>query len=273
VTTATRYENLHMSQTGGTVTLALNRPEKRNAMNPRMMDEILHALDRIEACSCGVMVLTGMGAAFCSGMDLDNLKTLAGRTPAEHRADSERIAQLMRRLYDFPKPTIAAVNGAAIAGGAGLVSVCDFAYSVPEAKFGYTEVRIGFVPAVVSAFLVAQVGERIAKDVLLTGRIFKATEALELGLINGVLEQRDLMPNIERVANSILANSPGSVLSTKKLLSAYASQRLDWELERAVHVNATIRTEPDFVEGISSFLEGRAPDWPSRKSGHAVKPC
>jgi methylglutaconyl-CoA hydratase len=272
MTTATRYENLHVSQSGGVVTLALNRPEKRNALTPHMMDEFLHALDRIEACSCGVMVLTGMGEAFCSGMDLDHLKSLASRTAADHVQDSGLIARMMRRLYDFPKLTIAAVNGAAIAGGAGLAAVCDFAFAVPEAKFGYTEVRIGFVPAIVSAFLVSQIGERKAKDLLLTGRIFKAAEALQLGLLNGVLEQRDLMPHVEGLANTLLANSPGSLLSTKKLLSAYANARLDFELKLGVRENATIRTEPDFVEGISSFLEGRKPEWPSRKD-HAHKPC
>jgi methylglutaconyl-CoA hydratase len=263
--TATHYETLQLSEAGGIATLALNRPEKRNAMNPRLMEELLRALDEIEAGPCGVMVLTGSGHAFCSGMDIDHLKTLVARSPKDHMLDSRQIARLMRRIYDFPKPTIAAVNGAAIAGGAGLVSVCDMAWAVPEAKFGYTEVRIGFIPAVVSAFLVAQLGDRMAREILLTGRIFKADEALKLGLINGIVDAAELMPHVAKTAQAILANSPGSVRGTKKLLSYFSAARLDHALEQAVEANAGIRSQPDFLEGVSSFLENRAPDWPSRK--------
>ncbi len=266
------YDNLHISQHGGVVTLALHRPEKRNALTPQMMDEMLLALDRIDACSCGVMVLTGAGEAFCAGLDLEHLKSMVHKTPAEHHVDSQRVARLMRHLYDFPKPTIAAVNGAAIAGGTGLVSVCDFAYAVPEAKFGFTEARIGFVPAIVSSFLVPQVGERIARDLLLTARIFKADEALEIGLLNGIVDQNDLMGHVNRVAQTLLANSPGSLRATKKLLSGYAKQRLDFELQHGIDENAMMRTEPDFLEGVSSFLEKRPPVWPSRHAKSA-KPC
>ncbi len=124
-----------------------------------------------------VVILTGAGKAFCAGMDLEELKTLLGKSHEENVNDSARMAQMFRRLYEFPKPTIAAVNGAAIAGGTGLATMCDFTLAVPEAKFGYTEVRIGFVPAIVSSILVWQVGHKIARDLLLTGRIFDAAEA------------------------------------------------------------------------------------------------
>ena len=131
-----------------------------------------------------MLILTGAGKAFCSGMDLDNLKALIGRTPEQNLKDSRTMVSLFRSLYEFPKPTIAAVNGAAIAGGTGLALLCDFTLAVPEAKFGYTEVRIGFVPAIVSTFLLRQVGEKVARDLLLTGRIFDAEEALRIGLLN-----------------------------------------------------------------------------------------
>jgi methylglutaconyl-CoA hydratase len=255
------YEDLQLIQSDGVALLTLDRPEKRNALTARLMEEILHALDTVEASSSGVVVLTGAGEAFCAGMDLDHLKSLVNKTPAEHRADSVQIARLMRRIYDFPKPTIAAVNGAAIAGGTGIVSVCDFAYAVPEAKFGFTEVRIGFVPAVVSAFLRSQVGERVARDLLLTGRIFKAQEALEVGLINGVVEAAEMTSRVAATAKALLANSPTSLKVTKKLLSAFAAARLNFELDLAMAENAAIRQEPDFQEGISSFLEKRSPVW------------
>ncbi len=174
------------------------------------------------------------------------------------------MGRLFRRLYDFPKPTIAAVNGSAIAGGAGLVTVCDFSYAVPEAKFGYTEVHIGFVPAIVSSFLIQRAGERVARDLLLTGRIFKAQEARELGILNGVVEQADLMARAYTLAKQLLGNSPASMAATKSLLSDHFKQELDSELQHSIEENARMRTEADFLEGVSAFLEKRAPKWPSR---------
>src|SRR5437870_13669967 len=134
--------------------------------------------------SSQVLILTGAGKAFCSGMDLDNLKALLGRSVEQNLKDSETMVRLFRTLYEFPKVTIAAVNGPAIAGGTGLAVLCDFTLAVPEAKFGYTEVKIGFVPAIVSTFLLRQVGEKHARDLLLTGRIIGVDEAFSNGLIN-----------------------------------------------------------------------------------------
>src|SRR5438067_13847311 len=122
-------------------------------------------------------MIPGAGKAFCAGLALDDLKTLVGKPPTENVRDSTTMANLFRRRYDFPKPTIAAVNGAAIAGGTGIATMCDFTLAVADAKFGYTEVRIGFVPAIVSSVLVWQVGHKIARDLLMTGRLFDATEA------------------------------------------------------------------------------------------------
>src|SRR5204863_9223549 len=140
-----------------------------------------------------VTILTGAGKAFCSGMDLDNLKALLGRTPEQNLKDSETMVRLFRSLYEFPKITIAAVNGAAIAGGTGLALLCDFTLAVPEAKFGYTEARIGFVPAIVSTFLLRQVGEKQARDLLLTGRLFGAEEAARLGRVSEIVPPGGLM--------------------------------------------------------------------------------
>src|SRR5947209_7521586 len=141
-------------------------------------------------------------------MDLENLKALIGRTPEQNVEDSQVMARLFRTLYDFPKPTIAAVNGAAIAGGTGLATLCDFTLAVPEAKFGYTEVRIGFVPAIVSSFLIANVGEKRARDLLLTGRIFAAEEAHKLGLVNEIVAADQLLARAHELASQLLENSP-----------------------------------------------------------------
>src|SRR5437660_2491526 len=168
------YKTIQRAQNGGVATITLNRPDKRNAISFELIDDIFHALDEVAQSDAIVLIVTGAGKAFCSGMDLDNLKALIGRSPEQNLQDSQTMVQLFRSIYEFPKVTIAAVNGAAIAGGTGLALLCDFTLATPDAKFGYTEVRIGFVPAIVSTFLLRQVGEKQARDLLLTGRIFGA---------------------------------------------------------------------------------------------------
>src|SRR5471030_1597996 len=178
------YKTVLYSESNGIATVTLNRADKRNAISYELIDDLTAALKQAAGSPAHVVILTGAGSAFCAGMDLENLKQLLGRTPEENLQDSTRMSSLFRALYDFPKPTIAAVNGAAIAGGTGLATMCDFTLAVPEAKFGYTEVRIGFVPAIVSSVLVWQVGHKVARDLLLSGRLFDAAEAYRYGLVN-----------------------------------------------------------------------------------------
>ena len=171
------------------------------------------------------------------------------------------MARIFRRIYEFPKPTIAAVNGAAIAGGTGIATMCDFTLAVTEAKFGYTEVRIGFLPAIVSSILVWQVGHKIARDLLLTGRLFDAAEAHRYGLVNEVVEPERLMARARELANQLLENSPSSVRATKRLVNSFISESLDSQIAAAVEDNARIRTTADFREGVTAFLEKRKPRW------------
>jgi methylglutaconyl-CoA hydratase len=168
---------------------------------------------------------------------------------------------MFRRIYDFSKPTIAAVNGAAIAGGTGIATMCDFTFAVPEAKFGYTEVRIGFVPAIVSSFLVMQVGHKIARDLLMTARLFDAAEAYRYGLVNEIVQAENLMPRALETANLLLENSPSSVRATKALINGFIKDLLDKQVAAAIEDNARIRSTADFREGIASFLEKRKPVW------------
>src|SRR5664279_3517088 len=181
------FTTLTLAFDGPVATLTLNRPDKRNAISYELIEELHHALHQVQTSHSHILILTGAGAAFCSGMDLDNLREITRHTEEENLADSGRMAHMFRTLYDFPKVTIAAVNGPAIAGGCGLATLCDFTVASTEAKFGYTEVRIGFVPAIVSTFLLRQLGEKRARDLLLTGRIITADEALQLGLVNEVV--------------------------------------------------------------------------------------
>jgi methylglutaconyl-CoA hydratase len=255
------YKTLHLGHDSRIATITLNRPDKRNAISYELIDDLLAALNEVAESSARVLILTGAGKAFCSGMDLESLKALVGRSPEQNVKDSEVMAQLFRSLYDFPKPTIAAVNGAAVAGGCGLATLCDFTLAVPEAKFGYTEVRIGFVPAIVSIFLLRQVGEKHARDLLLTGRIIGAEDAYRIGLVNEIVPAEKLRERARELAIQLMENSPASLASTKRLLSEHAQPALDAQVRLAVSENAAIRATADFREGISSFLEKRKPRW------------
>jgi methylglutaconyl-CoA hydratase len=255
------YKTIQIGYDAGVATITLNRPDKRNAISFELIEDLLRAFDEVSKSDAIVAIITGAGKAFCSGMDLENLKALIGRPPDQDLQDSKTMVRVFRELYEFPKVTIAAVNGAAIAGGTGLALLCDFTLAASDAKFGYTEVRIGFVPAIVSTFLLRQVGEKRARDLLLTGRIFGTEEAARLGLVNEVVPPETLMTRARELAATLIENSPASLRATKQLLTDHARAELDAQIEAAVRENAAIRRTADFREGISAFLEKRKPVW------------
>lgn len=258
------YETLTYEVANGIATITLNRPDKRNAISTQMIQELGEALGVAESGPARVVIITGAGKAFCAGMDLEGLRAIATQSPRENLEDSRRMAAMFLRIYHFPKPLIAAVNGAAIAGGCGIATLADFTLAVPEAKFGYTEVKIGFIPALVSVFLQRQVGEKIARDLLLSGRIIDAEEARRLGLVSEVVSAESLVARATELAKMLLASSPTSVSRTKRLLLKTGEEALRAEIEQAVKENADIRSTDDFCEGLSSYLEKRPPKW----SGH-----
>ena len=260
-----RYHHVLTETRNSVMTITMNRPEKRNALCPLLIDELTLALREAEASDCGIVILTGAGPAFCAGLDMENLETMHASTPEENRRDSENMALVLRTLYDFPKPIIAAVNGPAIAGGMALATIPDFTLAVPEAKFGYTAVRVGFVPAIVASFLVRQVGELRTRDLLLSGRILRAQEALSLGLVTQIVEQSDLMASARALAQTLLLNSPQAMYAVKCLLRKHAKRRLDEEIAEAIDVNALQRSAEDFKEGVLAFKQHRRAEWPSMR--------
>lgn len=255
------YTTILVADEGGVRRITLNRPERRNAMTPEMQAELIVAMDEAAASDCRVVVFAGAGEAFCAGLDLSALQRMNDKSAAEHTADAERVARLFRTVYELPKPTIAMVHGAAIAGGTGLATMCDFTLAVPGAKFGYTEVRIGFVPAVVSAFLVLQIGEKQARDLLLTGRLFTSEEALRLGLVTEVVKAAQLEARMQQVAEVLKGNSPDALAATKRLLRSQNRVWLDAAIAEAMAANAEARGTHDFREGVAAFLEKRKPVW------------
>ena len=257
------YKTLTIEERDRIAVVTFNRPDKRNAISYELIDELTGALPRLEQSNVRVVILTGSGKAFCAGMDLDELKALTGRTREQSLQDSEVMAALFRSIYDFPKPLIAAVNGPAIAGGCGIATLCDFTLASTESKFGYTEVRIGFLPAIVSTFLVRQVGEKIARDLLLTGRIVGAEEAVHLGLATEVVAPERLLERAHELATQLMENSPASLFATKQLLNNFSIDQHAANLRSAIEANAGIRATEDFREGVASFLEKRKPNWRS----------
>ncbi len=255
------YTTLQLARDSPITTLTLNRPEKRNALSSEMMAELHAALEEAEAGPERVLVLTGAGKAFCAGMDLGALKeTASGNAALEASRESARaIAALFRRLYTYPKPLIAAVNGDAVAGGGGIAMLCDFTLAVPEARLGFTEVRVGFMPAFITVFLARQIGEKRARDLLLSGRLIKAEEAMRLGIVNEVVEK--LFDRTREIAELLLSASPASLRFTKRLIADISQTQLDRDLELAIEASAAVRSTADFHEGLSAFLEKRMPRW------------
>jgi methylglutaconyl-CoA hydratase len=255
------YSTLLLDYGKERATITLNRPDKRNAINPQMIAELQSALDEIEKKKMRVVIMAAAGAVFCSGMDLDMLSAISKQSPQENQEDSRRMAKLFRRIWSFPRPIIAAVNGHALAGGCGIATLCDFTLAVPDAQFGYTEVRIGFLPAIVSVFLTRQIGDKRARDLLLTGRKVDAQEAHQLGLVSEIVEPDKLLSRAEELAEYLIDVSPGSLTRAKRLLVSAEAAGVDADLERAVLENARIRCTGDFKEGVASFLEKRKPVW------------
>jgi methylglutaconyl-CoA hydratase len=267
------YSTLLLQHEGEIATITLNRPEKRNAISAQMMSEILSVLDEVERSKARVAILTGAGKAFCAGMDLEMLTAIAHQSAQENQEDSRRMAKMFRRIWSYSKPLIATVQGAALAGGSGIATLCDFTLATPDAKFGYTEVRIGFLPALVSVFLTRQIGDKRARDLLLTGRMIGAEEAKALGLVNDIVEPEMMEQRAHELAEVLIAASPSSLTRAKWLLTSAAAPAVDHDLERAILENARIRCTADFKEGIASFLEKRKPRWAleSSKPGETGK--
>jgi methylglutaconyl-CoA hydratase len=261
------YKTILVEESASIRTITLNRPERRNAMTPEMQTELTSALEEAASRGCRVVVLTGAGETFCSGLDLSALHSAKEKSAADYRDDAERIARLFLSLYELPVPTIAAVRGAAIAGGACLAFLCDFTLATPESKFGFTEVRIGFVPALVSAFLALQIGDKRSRDLLLTGRLFDAEEAHRLGLVNEIVAPEELACRVRTLSDVLIANSPQSLKATKLLMAQQNKAWLDSAIAQALEANALARETADFREGITAFLEKRNPVW--GKGSHA----
>jgi methylglutaconyl-CoA hydratase len=241
--------------------LTLNRGDKRNAISRDLVTALMEAFQTArEDAAVRAVILTGAGTVFSSGMDLSELaERLDGTSGGDVWADAQRLGQLYDLIYTLPKPTIAAVNGTAVAGGAGLVTVCDLAVSTPEARFGYPEVRRGLVAALVMPHLLRLVGERQARFLLLTGELITAAEALRTGLINAVEPAAWLLEHATSWGEALAEGGPQALASTKKLLHSFSHQSLS--LEQTAQASAAPRLSEECRQGLSAFFEKRPAPW------------
>ena len=243
--------------------ISLNRPEKRNALNPDLVGSLIAAFSNaIGDEAVKVIVLGAHGDVFSAGADLAYLQQLQENSYEENIADSSTLKNLFYLIYTSPKAVIGQIEGHAIAGGCGLVSVCDIVFSVPEAKFGYTEVKIGFIPALVACFLVRKTGEARTRELLLSGALIDAEAASAYGLINFIRASDDIREGVKAYAEKIVEETSGeSVALTKQLLNMAQNKTLEESLEEAVKANATARASADCKRGISAFLNKEKINW------------
>ena len=234
--------------------VTLNRPEKRNALHPELVRQMKSQLkEAAEDGSVKVLIITGEGKAFCAGADLEYLNEMKNYSSLENEKDSRELAELFLMIYNFPKPVIAAVNGAAIAGGCGLASVCDIIVADElNARFGYSEVKIGFIPAIVSTFLIRRVGEGMAKQLLLSGEIIEAKRAYEIGFANYIYNNT-LEFSLD-LASKLKTNSSASMKMTKDLTRKVSGLSVDDAVEYCIGLNTISRTTDDFKKGLNNFL-------------------
>jgi methylglutaconyl-CoA hydratase len=246
----------------GAAVLTVNRPDKRNALSRALIDAMAEACRRAaDDAAVRSVILTAAGNVFCAGMDLAELQESLGRgtesTPVWD--DALRLAKLYDLLYTLPKPTVAAVNGSAVAGGAGLVSVCDLAVSVPSAKFGYPEVRRGLVAAMVMPHLLRHVGERTARYLLLTGELIDAEEACRVGFINAVDQPESLLVRAKEWAKALAEGGPAALTATKELLRLFSRQALS--VEEAAQASAAPRLTDECRQGLEAFFSKKPVPW------------
>lgn len=258
------YKTISYSTVGKRADIMLNRPEKRNAFNAELVTELKQAFSLADADpEVKVIVLRAAGDVFSAGADLGYLQSLQTNTHAENLADSTHLMELYKMIYTLGKPVVAQIEGHAIAGGCGLATVCDFSFAVPEAQFGYTEVKIGFIPAIVMVFLLRKVSERNARELLLTGKLIDAQTAQSMGLINTVVEKDAIAGRVDALCNDLIAQtSRVAVKTTKQMIAAIQEMGLDEALGHAAQMNAHARATEDCKYGIRSFLEKKKPEWP-----------
>ena len=254
---------LEITQDGALLTITLSRPDIRNAFNDAVIAEITAAFQNAASrAEVRAVVLAAIGPAFCAGADLNWMRSMADYSRDENLADAAALAEMLRVMYECPKPTIARIQGDAVAGGMGLVAVCDMAVSVDTANFCLSEVKLGLIPATISPYVIRAMGARAAHRYFLTAERFTAQEAHRIGFVHEVVSADQLDAKVAELAQALVSASPNAVRSCKMLLQEVAGRDIEAPLiGRTVEGIADIRTSSEGREGVQSFLQKRKPFW------------
>lgn len=253
----------------GNATVVLNRPDVHNAFDPEMVDSLTSTLTRLESDDkVRAIVITGAGRSFCAGADIELMKKSARFSREQNLENARATALMLQTLHGLGKPTIACVRGAARGGGVGLVSACDIAIAERGATFRLSEVKLGIIPAMISPFVIAAIGERNAHRYMISGEEFDAAEAYRVGLVHDICEEHDLNATVGRMLAHLYSSGPRAVAAIKKLIPEVASARIgDALMETLSQRIAAIRVTPEAQEGLSAFLEKRGTAWSAPAPG------
>ena len=256
------YQHLLVDQKNSIARVTLNRSDVRNALNEVLIAEITDCFRKLSAeMSIRVVVLRGAGPVFCAGGDLHWMQRSVNFSPEENRRDARGLAEMYRAIDECAQPLIACVHGAALGGGMGICSVSDIVLSAPDTQFGFTEVKLGIVPAVISPFVLRKIGEAHARRFFFTSELFSAEVAKQIGLVHEILPNDQLEERAEALAKQILSNGPQAVREAKKLIRDVVRLPLDKALDHAVELISRLRISSEGQEGLRAFLEKRSPSW------------
>jgi methylglutaconyl-CoA hydratase len=256
------YKSISFSSDGEIGRITLNRPEVHNAFDDLMISELHSVFDEIERNpDIRIVVVTGAGESFCAGADLNWMRRVKDWSYERNFEDALRVAELMEKIYTFPKPVVARVNGSAIGGGTGIVASSDIAIASENAVFGLSEVKIGLVPSVISPYLIKRCGERVCREIFLTGERISAKKALEFGLVNYVVPKEELDKKVDEIVKMLLTSGPNAIRICKELIKTVSEKTLSELKDYTAEIIARIRISEEGQEGISSFLEKRKPKW------------
>jgi len=257
-----KLERLQVDVERGVARVWLNRPEVRNAFDGLMVTELRTTLfDLGLQDSIRVIVVGGRGPVFCAGADLQWMRAVASFTREDNLREAQAMADLFFTVYNSPRPIVARVHGAALGGGAGLVAACDISVAALGTRFGFTEVRLGIIPAVISPYVLPKIGESAARELFLTGERFEAVRAQEIGLVGAAVPEEDLDAVVEQRVSELLLSGPRAVAEAKALLREVAWRRVEDVQRYTVERIAELRSSAEGQEGLRAFLEKRKPDW------------
>ena len=247
---------------GGAAEVLINRPDRKNAFNAEVVAGLHRAFETLHGAEgVRVVFLRGAGGTFSAGADLDWMREQADAPEADNRADALKLAHMLKALHDVPALTVALVEGVAMGGGAGLVAACDIPVAALGTQFGFTEARLGILPAVISPYVVAKIGESAARELFLTGERFEAVRACEIGLIRAAVPEEDLDATVSRRVNELLQSGPRAIAEAKALIREVAWRRVEDVQRYTVERIADIRVTEEAQEGMRAFLEKRKPSW------------